>query len=367
MAANNGEDSGQPQPRAQTLLFSRKERVEDVFNDLAGNADTGVGYGDTNILFRRRAWRQSPLFLVQITVSSFNHELPPGGHRVAGVDAKVHQHLAHLRSVADDAPQVIRRLNLKIDVFRQSSLEYLRDISDQVDCLERGAFAFGSAGESQDAFDQVFALLGAPTYEREASPLVREFLLQRLEGHQDRRQDVVEVVRHRAGQRPDAFHPLRAQNHRFEAFRFGAVLAEAALNRDEMCDYTAVVMDRGYLQFDGALGAVLAVIDHLAGETLPRRHAILKSPENFLVGLRAIQGARRTAHQLLRPVASHPRKGRTDKDYLRAGSVELRRCDEDRIEAFHSLEIEQPAIKRSLAFGQQGPWRIAIDQTHCRV
>src|SRR5262244_1678661 len=263
MAANYAEDGGQPQTRALTLPFGREEWVEDAVNDLTRNTDAGVGHGDTNILFRRDARRQSPFFRGQITVSGFDHELPPGGHRVAGVDAKVHQHLAHLRRVADDAPQVIRRLNLKIDVFRQSSLEYLRDISDQVDCLERGAFAFGSAGESQDAFDQVFALLGAPTYEREASPFIREFLLQRLEGHQDRRQDVVEVVRHRAGQRPDAFHPLRAQNHRFEAFRFGAVLAEATLNRDEMCDYTAVVMDRGYLQFDGALGAVLAVIDHL--------------------------------------------------------------------------------------------------------
>src|SRR5215470_19057911 len=100
-----------------------------------------------------------------------------------------------------------------------------------------------------------------------------------------------------------------------------------------MRDGAATVMDRRDLYFDGALGAVLAVIDHLAGEALTCGHAIMKSPEGVVVGLRAIQGERRTAHQLLRPVARHPRKGRTDKDNLRAWTFKLRRRDEDRIEA----------------------------------
>src|SRR5262245_55735469 len=247
MPANYGEDRGQPQPGTLTSLFGREERVEYMVDDLARNADAGVSHGDADKLVRRRAWRQPLFFTAQIPVSGFNHELPTGGHRVASVDAKVHQRLLKLRGVADDAPKIVRRQNLKLDVFRQSTVENSRDPSDQVDGSERGAFAFCAAGESHDAFDQVFAMLGALTYEREASPFVVEFLLQRVEGHQDRRQNVVQVVRHCAGQRPDAFHPLGAQNHGLEAFLFGAVLARRALNRDEMRDFAVMVTDRGDL------------------------------------------------------------------------------------------------------------------------
>src|SRR5262245_19739869 len=133
MPANYGEDGGKSQSRPSTSLFGREERVEDMVDDLARNADAGVSHSDVDESVLRRAWREPPFFLRQVTVPCLNPELPTRGHRVAGVDAKVHQHLLKLGGVADDVPQVVRRLNQKLDVFRQSLFENSRDTSDQVD------------------------------------------------------------------------------------------------------------------------------------------------------------------------------------------------------------------------------------------
>src|SRR5215510_4870629 len=234
--ANYGQDGAQPQPIPLSLLFRREERVEDARDDFARNARACVCHGDADILLPRRSRRQPSLFFDQIAVSGPDHQVSAGGHRVARVDAKVHQDLPELRRVADDAPQVVRNANVKVDVFRQSLFKKSGDVSDQFGRSERGAFAIGAAGESQDALDQVFTLLGALAHKRQqpAALFIRASLLQRAQPHQDRRQRAVEIVRQRAGQRPDAFHPLRLQDHRLQPLLFDSISVEAAPNRDEI-------------------------------------------------------------------------------------------------------------------------------------
>src|SRR5262249_5499028 len=108
VSANYGQDGGQSQPGSLSILFRREERFEDTVYDFARNAAAGIGHSDADIALLRRAGRQSSLFFDQITVSGPDHQLSAGGHRVARVEAKVHQDLPNLRRVADDAPQVVR-------------------------------------------------------------------------------------------------------------------------------------------------------------------------------------------------------------------------------------------------------------------
>src|SRR5262249_13659618 len=101
MTSNYGADGRKPQSRPMTSLFGRKERGEDAVHDLARNADSGVGHGDEDISLRPGA------FFVQIPVFSLDQKGAACGHRVAGVDAEIHQDLPDLRRVPDDAPEVI--------------------------------------------------------------------------------------------------------------------------------------------------------------------------------------------------------------------------------------------------------------------
>src|SRR5262245_45150617 len=258
VSANYGQNGGQSQPGPLSLLLRREERFENAVDDFARYADAGVSHGDADIPLQRNARRQPSLFFDQITVSGPDHEPSAGGHRVAGVDAKVHQDLPDLRRVADDAPQVVRNANLKFDVFRKSAIKNSGDVSDQFGRSERDAFAFGAAGEGQDALDQVFAPLRALAHQRQptAALIIQAPLVQRAEPHQDRRQRAVEVVRQRAGQRPVAFHPLRLQDRRLQALPFNAFSVEAAPNRDGMRAVSATATGRRDAQFYGVFGTI---------------------------------------------------------------------------------------------------------------
>src|SRR5262245_21736034 len=80
--------------------------------------------------------------------------------------------------------------------------------------------------------------------------------LQRAQPHQDRRERAVEVVRQRAGQRSDAFHPLRLQDRRLQASPFDAFSVEAAPNRDGMRALSATATGRRDAQFYGVFGTI---------------------------------------------------------------------------------------------------------------
>src|SRR5437879_4090776 len=77
-----------------------------------------------------------------------------------------------------------------------------------------------SSGESKDAANHFGATLGAACQDREhlLSLLFRRLLGKHLGGHEDRREDVVEIMRDAARQGADAFHSLDTQKLIFELF-----------------------------------------------------------------------------------------------------------------------------------------------------
>jgi hypothetical protein len=73
--------------------------------------------------------------------------------------------------------------------------------------------------------DHLRAALGVGPHDFEQSPalLILLFHLKHLRAHRDRREDIVQIVRDAAGERPDAFQPLGAQELRFESLLLGDV------------------------------------------------------------------------------------------------------------------------------------------------
>ena len=131
----------------------------------------------------------------------------------------------NLRRVRRHHPQVVRHLVAERDRLGQRVLENLDDILDEVFGLEGDALALDAAREREHLANHVRAALGvdAQDFQPLLYALVRDFQLEHLHGHQDRREHVVEVVRDAACERADTLHALRAQELRLHFFALGHV------------------------------------------------------------------------------------------------------------------------------------------------
>ena len=97
----------------------------------------------------------------------------------------------------------------------------MRDVLD-VDDL---AVAFDAASKHQHLLDEVRAAVdvGFQRIQQLFQGGVGNLLLQQLDGDEDWRQHVVEIVRDAAGERAEAFHALRAQKLDLQLFLVGGV------------------------------------------------------------------------------------------------------------------------------------------------
>src|SRR5262249_46357359 len=135
------------EPRPLPVPFGRKERVEDLGQILFRNADARVNYPDGDVFARLRFDIHSRVMLIDLDVLRLDAELPAVRHRVARVDAEVHQYLVKLRSVAGDATQIRVDRESDFDVLRHRVGQDFDDLLDQVGRLQRDVFAFDPAGE----------------------------------------------------------------------------------------------------------------------------------------------------------------------------------------------------------------------------
>src|SRR5215510_4515595 len=207
------------------VLFGRKERVEDLAQILFRDPDARVKYADGDVFARLRFDIHSRVMLVDLDVLRLDAELPAVRHRVARVDAEVHQHLVKLRRVARYAIQIRVDREGNLDVFRHRIGQDLDDLLYKAPGLQRDVFTLDPAGEREHLFDHLASAHGVcmKDVEQALAAFVIETHLQQLHRGEDRREHVVQVVCDAAGERADALHTLRAQELRFETFLFGDV------------------------------------------------------------------------------------------------------------------------------------------------
>ena len=162
---------------------------------------------------------------VEHHVFQVNGQFAALGHGVARVDTEIQQDLVELGRVAGDGPEVVGGMKFKLHRFGKGFVNDLLDFADDVFGLDRDAFAGDAAPEGQHLFDETCAALhvGFQGVQQFLPVGVGDFFLEQLDGDEERRQHVVEVVGDAAGQGAEAFHALGAQELGFQFFLFGDV------------------------------------------------------------------------------------------------------------------------------------------------
>ncbi len=166
---------------------------------------------------------------VEHDIARFDHQPPALRHRIARVDREVHQDLLELAGIDPHAPQARLRHRDELDVLAEQTAEHAIDVEDQLIQVDDAGLDDLAPRECQELPREVRrALRGA----RDLGDVAERGIAGRGIGPrhlgvaEDRRQQVVEVVRDAASQPADAFHALREQELRFEAPQLGDVLAD---------------------------------------------------------------------------------------------------------------------------------------------
>src|SRR5204863_9533148 len=115
-----------------------------------------------------------------------------------------------LSRIALYRPKILCDLLLDLNGARKGLSDHSPKFREQVARLNRTAFPFPAAREGKHLPHHACATLGADfqgVNELQVS-VVADFLAQKLRSHDDRRENIVQVVRDAAGQSANAFHAL---------------------------------------------------------------------------------------------------------------------------------------------------------------
>ena len=157
-------------------------------------------------------------------------------HRLHGVGAQIHHHLMDLGRVAVHRGVPCREVTLEPHACRQRRGDGDQRLVDHRLHVHRHPFTGATAAEGQDALDQRFGTQRGAHRGIDVTALRRAFgtvVLHHLAVAEDRREDVVEVVRDAAGQGAHRLELLRLAQLRLEpvALRLGTLALGDVLER----------------------------------------------------------------------------------------------------------------------------------------
>ena len=110
MVTHNRRDCREPEAGSLAGVFRSEERFEDLASNLRGNTVAGVSDFNNDVRPDRQPRIHLNVGFVQKNVLPGDGQLPSIGHRVARIDAKIHQHLVDLRGIRRQHPQVSRHI-----------------------------------------------------------------------------------------------------------------------------------------------------------------------------------------------------------------------------------------------------------------
>ena len=249
---------------ALVVRLRREERLEDARLDRLAHAGARVAHREHHVLAGHHVGGLARVFVVEHHVRRLDHEPAAGGHRVAGVDDEVHQHLLELAAVHLDGADVRLGAHVDRDVLADQPAEHLVQLGDErVDVEERrfhellpgeaeqlpGEAARGLAGAAdlvERLPDRVIGRAGPPS----SHPGPAE----------DHGQQVVEVVGDAAGQPADRLHLLGLAQLLLQLQALGDVF----LDGDEVRDGARTCPATGVIALVlGIQGAILAAVGDL--------------------------------------------------------------------------------------------------------
>ena len=300
------------QARARAGTLGGEERFEDAVADVGRDTGAGVGHVDAHIVAGAGVQVGLHIVLVQPGVGDADGQRARAGHGVARVDRQVDQRVFHLAGVGAHRPQVSGDVQVDGHAFAQHPLQHVGHRKHQAAQFHILRLQRLSAGEGQQPLGQLGAqfggLLGVGQDVGQCR-VVADAVFQHLQIALDHRQQVVEVVRHAAGQLAQRLDLLVLAQHVLVAADFG----------DVAHDPHFVVAGHRTGELDQALFAVPAGDDHLARLGKAGGPVGLVQPADIRFVL-AVQG-RRPGVDIgqLRPVVSSDLFGRpVERDGLAA-------------------------------------------------
>ena len=186
-----------------------------------GHARASVAEGDPDVSSRPGRRVDAAHLVANVDVGGLDHQAAAVRHRVAGVDRQVDDHLLELAGVRSDAAEIGRRVRLQRDVLADDAPQHPFHVGDQPAEIDRRRLDHLLAAERQElACQRRRGLAGAlHVGQRPVDGIDREHVVQhRLDVSEDDRQQVVEVVRHAAGQPAHRFHLLGLTQLFLQAF-----------------------------------------------------------------------------------------------------------------------------------------------------
>ena len=292
------EGLGQAQPRALAFGFGGEERLEHPAHHFGAHARAGISDRQHHILARRHFTMGGRIGIIQMRVRHFQGQLAAFGHGVARIDAQVQDGVFHLIGIHQRVPQPARDHGFHFDLFAKRAAQKIGHVADHPAHVHRLGLQRLAAGKGQQLCGQA----RAPDHGADGvlQPVAQARIglhhrarHRKVEIGADDLQQVVEVVRHPAGQVADGFHLLGLAHHAFGAQAGGDVHhtdQEAAGGDGRLVD----------IQFAIGPGDMLGVGTFLA-EVGRGEDAIGKGTDG-LHGLQVLQPRRLDARQVARQV-----------------------------------------------------------------
>jgi hypothetical protein len=334
----------EPEPRALAEALRGEERLEDTGARRGVHARSRVGDRELDVAARRDARGGGPARR-ELDLPRRDHEAPAVGHRVARVHREVHEHLLELAGIRERLREAGREVELERDVLADEAAEHLLEAARELGERRRLRLEHLAAAEREELARELLGPRrgGAHLLEIGAQGIARVQALEREVGvRADHAEQVVEVVRHAAGEAPDGLHLLRRAE-----LLLGLVLLREIDEHAREAREAAVGVDGPVRRADEArlAGAVdEAELEHLLGAVGPGR---VEAVGARAIERRAIVGV----HELDGDAAEHV--GHREAEALDGvvhehdAAVEVRRVDE-------RVEVVDEAAEALLARAEGG-------------
>ena len=192
-------DLRQAKPGTLAHVLGREERLERARLYFRRHADAVVGDGNPDELACYTA----------IDVFGRDRDDPAVRHRVAGVHAEVDDSELELARVDLHRPHLLPELHPDLDVAAERSVEHRAHAGQVGGQVDRFRIHRTAPRERQQVPRQPRSARDGTAHRRQHPRARRAAAFEQLQGAGEHRQQVVEVVRHAAGELPERFHFLR--------------------------------------------------------------------------------------------------------------------------------------------------------------
>ncbi len=205
-----------PEPGAFAWLLGGEERFEDLAYHVGRDAGSGIAYFDHGILARVQLGMHGDIISIEGSIGGRDHQPPPFGHRIAGIGRQIDEARLELGRIDHHRPDIRGKIERDVDVFAQRSSQQADNSSDEIVDIDGLGLERLATCEGKQPARQI----GAP--HRSVDRLPDQFVGCGGEGRaaqyvkitNNDAEQVVEIMRHAAGEVADRLHLLRLEKLR---------------------------------------------------------------------------------------------------------------------------------------------------------